>query len=179
MRRDENELPEVRSFSKIEEEAIDNEGYDGKQFRINKKFTKNIETPGDYEKSIKNLIVPEKVSKFESEFENKMKEAVKKGMKDVEKKNKFEKKQLDFAIVKTSNSISKKSVYVGEKDFQNAREEIEKTRKSVNNLEKDFLEKTQIEKKEYEKISSILENAEKINVNFSRINSGMLGKIKI
>jgi len=179
MRRDENELPEVRSFSKIEEEAIDNEGYDGKQFRINKKFTKNIETSGDYERSIKNLIVPEKVSKFDSEFEDKMKEVVKKGMQDVEKKNKFEKKQLNSAIIKTSKSISKKSVYVGEQDFKNAREEIERTRKSVNNFERNFSEKAQIEKREHEKISRILEDAEKIKVNFSRINSGMLGKIKI
>jgi len=178
MNRPENELPEAMSFSRIEEEAIDNEGYEDKQFKIPKKFTRKIETSGDYEKSIKNLIAPKTMSKLDLEFGKNIQKAVKKGMDDAEKKERFSKKHANFEVIKSPLAASKKSVYVGERDFKNARAEIEQTRKSVNNFEKSFSEKAQVEKKEHEKISKILEDAEEIKASFSKIDSGVLGKVK-
>jgi len=171
-----DEFPEARPFLRIEEEAIDNEDYGGKQegfFDTSKKFTRNIEMPGDYEKSIKNILAPQIVSKYDLEFEKRIQKAMKKGMDAAEKKNKSEKKQI-----KPSRAVLKKSVYVGEQDFNNARNEIEQTNRNVSKFEKNFSEKAQIEKREHEKISKILEDAEEISHNFSKINSGVLGKIR-
>jgi len=168
-----NELPEIKPFSKIEEEAIDNESYESRQ------FTKKIEIPGNYEKSIKNIIVPEKVSKFDLEFEKKMKDAVEKGMKDAEKKSKLEKKNMDSGIIKTSQAIPKKSVYVGELDFANAQSEIEQARKTFHTFERVVGETLENSKKEHEKISRILEDAEYVKTNFSKINSNVLGQVKV
>ena len=173
-----NESPEIRPFSRIEEEAIDNEDYEFIQSDTSKKFTKKIETPGDYEKSIKDLIAPQKVSKLDSEFEGNIRKAIKKGMKNAERKNKLEKKDMDSEIINVPRKTSKKSVYVEERDFRNVKEEIEQTKKSVCNFERVVEKITENSKKEYEKISGILKEAEDIKTNFVKINSGVLGKVR-
>jgi len=167
-----NKLPGIKPFSRIEEEAIDNEDYECRQ------FTKKIEIPGNYEKSIKNLIVPQKVSKFDLEFEKNMKNAFEKSIKDNEKKNKLEKKNINPGIMKTSPAISKKSVYVGQLDFVNAQTEIERARKNFNIFERVVGETVENSKKEHEKIGRILEDAEYIKNNFSKINSNVLRQVK-
>jgi len=159
------ELPKYPEINNLEE-------YD------TKKFTRKIETQGDYEKSIKNLIAPKTMSQSDLEFEKTIQKEIKKGIDNATKK-KSDKKHANSEIVNVPSVISKKSVYIGEPDFKNAREEIEKTKKSVNSFEKNFSEKAQIEKREHEKISRILEDAEKIRVNFSKITSGVLGKVRI
>jgi len=165
------------NFSNFREtEKIDS--FENKQFSASKKFTREIETPGNYEKSIKNLIAPKIISKSDLEFEETIQKSIKKGRDDAENKNQLKKKHIDSGIIQVFSTTSKKPIYIGEQDFKDVSEEIEQAKKNVYNLEKSFSEKVQTEKKEHEKIGKILEDAEYITNKFSKINSGMLGKIK-
>jgi len=170
-----NEFPENRQFSEIEEEAIDNEGYGIKELRTQQKFTRNIDLPGNYEKSIKNLLAPERVSKFDFEFERNMKNAVKRGTKDIEKKEIYKEK----IITKNKTTGKTKPVYIEERDFEDAQQNIEQTKKTFHNFERVVGETTENSKREHAKLSRILEDALDISSKFSKINTGVLGKVRI
>ena len=154
------------------EEPVEEDILEKKPFNIPEKLTKKIETPGKYEKSIKDIVSPKKTSKFDDDFERAMQKAVENGMKEMNKKT--------LQKTKSSKKIpNKKSVYIGEDDFNSAKQEIELARRKVHGFEKNVKEKAELEKKEHEKIIKILEDAEGISRKFSKINSGMLGKIRI
>jgi len=145
-------LSKVKPLSKMEEEANDNE---------------------DYQKRIKNILSPEKLSKSDMEFERNMRHAAKKDLKKMEKKYAYE----EDRAIKEKKSKKPRQIYVESTEFENARQNIGQTAKIFNNFERVMEETTKNSKKEREKISRILEDAEEIKTSFSKIHSGVLGRV--